>query len=274
MSSSIFNKAMIHFYSWVYIHVSAGTVNARIGSWIACGSNWLRLSMRRYSGRRDTNWLGKGWSYSLTIPANVVKMWKWYQLKCLLKMWWKASNTGPKRHQPRHLGVILDTKRHWFKTRNFFNAWLNSLILQYHMAWHCYSAMESGHQCPYRKRYRSSTYQSATDNLFEADFNYFLKIQWGHRLVRRAWELDIPHPGQHGSVPQRTALDPIMLTQLTSDLCRVLKHDYARFDNDASACYDRIIVASGMLSARRCGMPSNAIQVHAEALKFMQPIHG
>ena len=115
-------------------------------------------------------------------------------------------------------------------------------------------------------------------HLFEADFNFFLKLQWGHRLVRRAWELDILHPGQHGSVPQRTAIDPIMLTHLTSDLCRVLKHDYARFDNDASACYDRIIVALGMLAARRCGMPECAIQTHAEALQFMKytvkTVHG
>ena len=61
-----------------------------------------------------------------------------------------------------------------------------------------------------------------------------------------------------------------MLTQLTADLCRILKHDLARFDNDASACYDRIIVALGMLAARRCGMPRNAIRLHAYALRFMQ----
>jgi hypothetical protein len=50
-------------------------------------------------------------------------------------------------------------------------------------------------------------------------------------------------------------MDPIMLTQVTNDLCRTLKHNLARFDNDASACYDRIIVALAMLAARRCGMP-------------------
>ncbi|KAI2490526.1 hypothetical protein MHU86_24036 [Fragilaria crotonensis] len=61
-----------------------------------------------------------------------------------------------------------------------------------------------------------------------------------------------------------------MLTQLTTDLCRVLRHDMARFDNDASACYDRIIVALGMLAARRCGMPKNAVRLHAEALQFMR----
>lgn len=61
-----------------------------------------------------------------------------------------------------------------------------------------------------------------------------------------------------------------MLTELTTDLCRVRKHDLARFDNDASACYDRIIVALGMLAARRCGMSENAIQAHSEALEFMK----
>jgi hypothetical protein len=61
-----------------------------------------------------------------------------------------------------------------------------------------------------------------------------------------------------------------MLTQLTTDLFRILHHDLARFDNDASACYDRIIVALGMLAARRCGMPKHAIQLRADALKFMK----
>jgi hypothetical protein len=107
-------------------------------------------------------------------------------------------------------------------------------------------------------------------HLFEADCNFFLKLQWGHRLVQHAVSLDLLHDSQHGSIPRRTAMDPINLTQLTSDLCRILKHDLARFDNDASACYDRIIVALGMLAACRCGMPSNAIRLHADALQLMQ----
>ena len=107
-------------------------------------------------------------------------------------------------------------------------------------------------------------------HLFEADYNLILKIMWGSRLVRRALALDLLHPCQHGSVPRHTTMDAIMLTQLTTDLCRVNKQNLARFDNDASACYDRIIVNLAMLAARRCGMPLNAIQTHAEALQFMQ----
>ena len=115
-------------------------------------------------------------------------------------------------------------------------------------------------------------------HLFEADLNLFLKLQWGSRLVRHAGKHSLLNDGQHGSVPRRTAMDPIMLTELTTDLCRQLKHNLARFDNDASACYDRIIVALGMLAARRCGMPTNSIQTHAKCLQQMKysvkPSHG
>jgi hypothetical protein len=88
--------------------------------------------------------------------------------------------------------------------------------------------------------------------------------------VQRAVNLELLHDGQFGSVPRKTTMDPIMLTQLTTDLSRILKMNMARFDNDASACYDRIIVAFGMLAARRCGMPENAVSTHSSALKFMR----
>lgn len=55
-----------------------------------------------------------------------------------------------------------------------------------------------------------------------------------------------------------------MLTQLTTDLCRILKHNLARFDNDASACYVRINVDLGMPAAHRCGMPDTVVQTHAD----------
>ena len=107
-------------------------------------------------------------------------------------------------------------------------------------------------------------------HLFEADCNLFLKIMWGSRLVHRSVQLNLLNEGQHGSVPGRTTMDPVMLNQLTTDLCRVLKVNYARFDNDASACFDRIIVALGMMAAQRCGMPVEAVRTHAKALELMQ----
>jgi hypothetical protein len=107
-------------------------------------------------------------------------------------------------------------------------------------------------------------------HLFEADFNFYLKLQRGHLLVRRALSLNLLHNRQHVSIPGRMSLDPVMLTQLTADRCRVLKHDDASFDNDSSNCCDRIIVGLGMLAARKCGMPASAIRTHADALQFMR----
>ena len=46
-------------------------------------------------------------------------------------------------------------------------------------------------------------------HLFEADYNLFLKLFWGSRLVRRAAKMDLLNDGQHGSVPGHQTTDPI-----------------------------------------------------------------
>ena len=78
-------------------------------------------------------------------------------------------------------------------------------------------------------------------------------------------DLKMLNTGQYGSVPGRTAIELVMLNQLSNDICRII-----RFDNDASACYDRILVHLGMIAARRCGMPDNAIRLHADTLEGMK----
>lgn len=66
-------------------------------------------------------------------------------------------------------------------------------------------------------------------------------------------------------------MDPVMSNQLTTDQCQVMKVNYARFDNDAQACFDQIIGALGMMAASRCGMPVEAVRTDAKkALELMQ----
>jgi hypothetical protein len=109
-------------------------------------------------------------------------------------------------------------------------------------------------------------------HLVEADFNLFFQIVWAFHLVKHAVTLDLFNDGQHGSVPCccTTKYPMIMLAHLTTDLWHLLKINLARFDNDATACYDRIIVALGMLDARCCGMPKHAIHTHVDTVKFMK----
>ena len=46
-------------------------------------------------------------------------------------------------------------------------------------------------------------------HLFEADYNLLLKLLWGSRLVRKAIDLDLLHPCQHGSVHVMIGLSSI-----------------------------------------------------------------
>ena len=48
------------------------------------------------------------------------------------------------------------------------------------------------------------------------------------------------------------------------------ENQLATFDNDAVACFDRIIVALGMMAARRCGMQINTVRTHAKSLELMR----
>ena len=65
-------------------------------------------------------------------------------------------------------------------------------------------------------------------------------------------------------------MDALFLARLGKDLIRQTKTNAAHMDNDATGCYDRIIVSLGMLACRRLGMPAPAIRCQADALLFMR----
>jgi hypothetical protein len=187
------------------------------------------------------------------------------------KSWSESTSTSPsKRHLGHYKALIQDPKLleclTWFlqivTSRGIaVSRWCNATSV----------LIEKDTGRPHINRLRII-------HLFEADYNFFLKLQWGHRLIQHADELNLLNDGQYGSRPGRMAIEPVMLLQLTTDLCTVLKHNLARFENDASACYDRIIVALAMLAARRCGMPEHSIQTHADVLRLMKytvkTVHG
>ncbi len=179
------------------------------------------------------------------------------------KRWSENTTTSP---SGRHLGHYKALIQHPILLR-CFSQFMNVAVLS-GIAVHCWCKatsvlIEKDPGVPNINRLRII-------HLFEADYNFFLKIQWDSRLVCRAHDLGLLHDGQYGSTPGRTAMDPVMLLQLTTDLSRLMKINMIRFDNDAKACYDKIIVALAMLSAQRCGMPEHAIRTHAEALELMQ----
>ena len=179
------------------------------------------------------------------------------------KGWKESTSTSPSGRHLGHYKALIQDPSLLESFRKFFNIAISRGIAIPRWSQAVNVMIEKDKGQPRINRLRII-------DLFEADYNLFLKVTWGSRLVRRALNMDLLNDGQHGSVPGRTTMDPIMLNQLTTDLCRLLRINYARFDNDASACFDRIIVALAMLAARRCGMPENAVMTHAAALELMR----
>jgi len=106
-------------------------------------------------------------------------------------------------------------------------------------------------------------------HLYEADFNWLLKQFWAKRMLHYGEAKQVLGEEQHGSRSTRMANDAVLLKLMSYDLSRVLKSNLATMDNDAKSCYDRIIIALGMLASRRLGMPASVARVHAETLRNM-----
>ena len=107
-------------------------------------------------------------------------------------------------------------------------------------------------------------------HLFEADYNLFLKLIYGRRLVTNAEMAEALNDQQHGSRPRRMTTNALFLSRLAKDLLRQIKANSAHMDNDATGCYDRIVTSLGMIACRRLGMPKHAIACQVAALLTIQ----
>jgi hypothetical protein len=57
---------------------------------------------------------------------------------------------------------------------------------------------------------------------------------------------------------------------LTYDLTRILRLSLIMFDNDATGCFDRIIISLAMIAALRLGMPRSGARMHLSVLLYMK----
>ena len=93
-------------------------------------------------------------------------------------------------------------------------------------------------------------------HLFEADLNLIFGIHWNRRLMWRCTQKKTLCEDQWGSRPGKSALDVACLKALTYELSALTRTDCGTFDNDATACYDRIVPNVAMMVAKHYGMPS------------------
>ena len=93
-------------------------------------------------------------------------------------------------------------------------------------------------------------------NLYEADLNLLLGIIY-RRAVYRAEELQALGDEAWGSRKGKQTLDPLFLKLLSYMISEMSLTSLGSFDNDASACYDRMVVLLAILRARQLGMPES-----------------
>ena len=78
------------------------------------------------------------------------------------------------------------------------------------------------------------------------------------------------HPHQYGSRKGKMCISAVLLKRISYDHIRQTRTDAIMFDNDASACYDRIILSLAAMMSRRAGMTRNGSHVLIRLLLNME----
>ena len=102
-------------------------------------------------------------------------------------------------------------------------------------------------------------------HLFEADYNLVIGLIFGRYMIHRICDHGMFHPSQWGR-PNRECEDVLMIKELTYQVAAMSRTDLATFDNDASACYDRIVTRFALLCCRAHGVPEGPCKMTAEVL--------
>ena len=94
-----------------------------------------------------------------------------------------------------------------------------------------------------------------TIHLIESDLNYVMRKIWGRDFMHHNEALQTFHDNQYGGRKGRLPTSAILNKVLTLDIIRYFGDDMVIIDNDAKACYDRVIPYVTLYMLYRLGMP-------------------
>jgi len=93
-----------------------------------------------------------------------------------------------------------------------------------------------------------------------------MKSIYAQRHVQHCERLGVYPDSQYGSRPGRSAMDAATVKVLTFETSKVTRNALCLMDNDAVACYDRIITPISSLACQRSGMPKPMEHLHNSIL--------
>ena len=94
-----------------------------------------------------------------------------------------------------------------------------------------------------------------TIHLLESDLNFLMRYVWGREFMWYNESQDGFHDNQYGGRQGRQPQSAALNKALTLDILRYYGEHAALIDNDAKACYDRVIPYLTTYMLRRLGMP-------------------
>jgi hypothetical protein len=107
-------------------------------------------------------------------------------------------------------------------------------------------------------------------HLLEADLNLLIKILIARQFVWKGENHAMFGDAQAGSRPGRSAIDVVLQKELTYDLSARTLSNLAMMENDATACFDRMIPSLVMLSLRAYGVPEPVVTLMGTTLEKMR----
>jgi hypothetical protein len=106
--------------------------------------------------------------------------------------------------------------------------------------------------------------------LYEADFNFVLKLIWGRRLVRHDEVYNCIGEENKGSRSGPQTSDALLEKLLVYEYARLTRTSLVTVDNDAKLCYDQIIKSLAMIACIAVGLPLLAAVMHNKTHHGMQ----
>ena len=105
-----------------------------------------------------------------------------------------------------------------------------------------------------------------TIHLFEADYNWLLGLVFGLRMVYSAEEHNQLSDSHWGAIPGRSTGQPDLYKTMSYEISRLTRTPLGTLDNNAKACYDRIIMVLALMICKKYGVPQSACMMAATAL--------
>jgi hypothetical protein len=102
-------------------------------------------------------------------------------------------------------------------------------------------------------------------HLFEADYNFIIGTVFGRRAMYSGVENNTLHSIQWAQ-PGRQCADAVVMRELTLAVSKMTKSPVGGFENDASACYDRIVMNLGVAVFQRMGVPCGPLRLQEQTL--------